>query len=647
MPTISTHSPRRYCQPWFYIGLLALIAIKLRAKTFSRVGKGKNRDAQLHSLNLMTTLLALLLCCYSTAYAEEKTPAQASPPVVEQKSTSAASDKTKPATKIADAESEPKTQAQAQLESSMDNVKVIEKTLTTLRKEIDNSKKGAVLNRATIKDGLDLISSQLKDAHVDLEDMRSLISTQGIHLEKLKNDLLTLKKNDLAALQRSLNTNAADVNSQKFLIENYASGGYETLLKIAELSTKLDKLSQGQSVQKDSKQNERISMIKDLDRLWLLLAIVMASFVPIAFAIANNKEHNKPLLDGATAQQGVVLVCLAAFFGYFILGFSFMFGPSTGGWLGSMGFVLLGNATEPSLKSTFAFAEFLLYQANFVLFAALIIYTAIGRQLSGIAHLLLALFVGTLLVPVFGHWAWAGHFITDNKGWLETIGFVDAGGATTINTLAAGFVLAWLWRVGKHKPASHDPDHPENEPVYCASALFFLAISVAGFTAGSLSISSNQIAPTLLNVGLAASAGGLAALLHYRYTRIDKGQVTRSLGGFVTGLVAVSATASTLDFAEALIVGAIAGLIHNITYTLLRKSILQQVWQVRAAYIVAIHGAGGIWGSVCVALFGTEGLFAMPNMGQLGLQLTGTASALIYSIGLANAVFFLYARYNK
>jgi Amt family ammonium transporter len=343
----------------------------------------------------------------------------------------------------------------------------------------------------------------------------------------------------------------------------------------------------------------------------------------------------------------VVLVCLAAFLGFFILGFSLMFGPSAGGWLGSVGFVLMGNATDPALKPAFSFAEFLLYQANFVLLAALVIYTAIGRHLSTMAHLLLALFVGIVLVPIFGHWALAGHYMAGNKGWLESIGFIDVGGATTINTVAAGFTLAWLWRLGKQKTASHDPGHPENEPVYCASALFFLALSMAGFTAGSLSISSNQIATTLLNVGLAASAGGITAVLHYRYSRIDKGQITRCLGGFVTGLVAVSATAPTLDFAEALVVGAIAGLIHNGAYALLRKSLLPHPWQVRAAYLVAMHGAGGVWGSVCVALFGTQGLFAMPDIGQLGLQLTGSASAVVYSAGLANAVYFLYLRYKK
>lgn len=549
-----------------------------------------------------------------------------------------AADKDKSAL-LPEAEMDPKTQAQAQLENSLDNLKVIEKTMTALRKEIDNSKKGTVLNRATIRDGLELISSQLKEADAGMQDMRNNIAAHAITLDKLKTDLSTLRQ--------EISTNAADVSAQKFLIENYAAGGYETLLKIADIGAKLEKLSQGQTIQNDHKQNERISMIKDLDRLWLLLAIVLVSLAPVAFALSSNREHYKPLLDGTPHHHGLLLICLCTFLSYFILGFGLMFGPSAGGWLGAANYVLAGKFDDPHLKSLFAFAEFLLYQTGFVLLAALIIYTAVGRQLSTAAHLLLASFIGSILIPVFGHWAWAGRYLNSNKGWLEAAGFIDAGGATIIHSIAAWFALGLVWKLSTQKSPAHEPDHSENEPVYLSSALFLLCLSMLGYTTGTLSIASNQIAATMVNVGLAASAGGFMAFLHYRFFRVDKGQITRSMGGFAAGLVAVSASAPTLAFTEALVVGAMAGILHNTAFSFLRKYILKQVWQVRTAYVVAIHGVGGVWGSVCVALFGMEGLFALPSMSQLGFQLTGIVSALLYGIGLANGVFLVYASYKN
>jgi Amt family ammonium transporter len=610
MPTTSTRSTSQHRQSWFYVVLL------------------------------------WLLCCQCTAYAEEKTATPPSVPAVEQKATPVATDKTKPATETADAESEPKTEAQAQLENSMDNVKVIEKTLAALRKEIDSSKKGAVLNRTSIKDALDLINSQLKGAYTGLDGIRSNIATNAMGLEKLKADLSAIDtrlKNNASELEGKINTNAADISSQKFLVENYAAGGYEILLKMADISTKLENLSQGQTVQNDQKQDERISMIKDLNRLWILLAVVLVSVTPLAFVLSCNREHYKPLQDGTPQHKAVLLVCLSVFMGYFMVGFGLMFGKSAGGWLGISSYVLGNKTIDPTMTPLFDFAEFALYQANFTLFAALIVYVAVGRQLSSAAHLLLALFVAIVLVPVFGHWAWAGHYITGNKGWLESAGFIDAGGSTTIHSVSAWFALALAWKLGSQKPPSHDPDQTENDPVYSSAAVLILWLSSLGFTTGSLSISNIQIAATMLNVGLAASAGGITAFLHYRYSRIDKGQMTRALGGCVTGLVAVAASAPTLSLLEAVLVGASAGIIHNIGFSLLRKYVLHQAWQVRTAYMVAIHGLGGVWGTLCVVMFGSEG----PSISLLAAQLEGIAIALVYSVGLANVVFLLFSVYKR
>ncbi|SJM94919.1 Ammonium transporter (fragment) [Crenothrix polyspora] len=131
--------------------------------------------------------------------------------------------------------------------------------------------------------------------------------------------------------------------------------------------------------------------------------------------------------------------------------------------------------------------------------------------------------------------------------------------------------------------------------------------------------------------------------MHYRYSRIDKGQMTRALGGCVTGLVAVAASAPTLSLLEAVLVGAIAGIIHNIGFSLLRKYVLHQAWQVRTAYMVAIHGLGGVWGTLCVVMFGSEG----PSISLLAAQLEGIVIALVYSVALANAVFLLFGLYKR
>lgn len=543
-----------------------------------------------------------------------------------------------PGTGTVDGQATPKEEAQSKIENSMDNIEIIQQTLESLRTEIENSKEDATLNRSsmdTIKNGLEQIDIKLKEAYSGLDESRNNITTNTTDIEKLKTDLLSLS--------RDVRTNASDIYSQKSLIEGNATRLYEILITIADLTKQLETLQGSSSQTEEKKQDEQKTLIKDLNRLWILLAIVLVSLTPLAYVLTSSRDHYKPLPDGTPQHQGILLVCLGVFLGYFTVGFGLMFGVSANGWIGMSSYLLGSETADPNQTPLFPFAEFALYQTGFAMLASLIVYTAIGRQLSAASHLLLALFVGVILIPVFGHWAWAGQFIPGNKGWLEATGFMDAAGSITIHSVAAWFAFMLVWKLGKQntEPTSHDKAN--DEAAYSSSAVLFLWLSWFGFTTGTLPISSNQIAPTMLNVGLAAASAGIVAFLHYSFFHTGKGMIARALGGFVTGLVAVAASAHLLTFLEALAVGMTAGLIHNLAFSVLRKQFLPQSWQARAAYLVAIHGVGGVWGSLCVALLGSEGMFAVPNVNQMLYQLEGIAVGLLYSIVLAHVAWMLLA----
>jgi Amt family ammonium transporter len=543
-----------------------------------------------------------------------------------------------PSTGTPDAPATPKEQAQSKIENSMDNIEIIQQTLESLRTEIDNSKEDATLNRSsmdTIKNGLEQIDIKLKEAYSGLDTSRNNITTNTTDIEKLKTDLL--------ALSRDVRTNASDIYSQKSLIEGNATRLYEILITIADLTKQLEALQGSETKVADKKQEEQTTLMQSLNRLWTLLAIVLVFLTPLAYVLTSSREHYKPLPDGTPQHQGVLLVCLGAFLGYFLIGFGLMFGTSANGWIGTSSYLLSSDVADPNQAPLFPFAEFVLYQAGFTMLAALIIYTAIGRQLSAAAHLLLALFVGIILEPIFGHWAWAGQFIPGNKGWLETSGFIDAAGSTTIHSVAAWFAFVLVWKLGRQHTEQTNSTKANDDAAYSSSAVLFLWLSWLGLTTGTLPISGNQIGSTMLNVILAAASAGLIAFLHYSFFHTGKGMIARALGGFVTGLVAIAASAHSLSFLEALIVGISAGLLHNLAFSLLRQQFLTQAWQARAAYLVTIHGVGGIWGSLCVALLGSEGTFATPNVAQLLYQLQGIAVGLVYSVVLAQVAWILLA----
>ena len=533
------------------------------------------------------------------------------------------------------------TETTAEGESAGNGIQVIQEMVETLRSDVSTSKVTIESTQTRIKSinaALELLDKNLLKTNEELGDSREEVRVSIKNIEKLSEEVVSLS--------RDIRANTADMVSQKSLIEDNSIRVYEILIRIGALSERLENAALS-SRGSGGKHNDALkeSINKDMNRLWMLLSTVLVFFTPLAFVLSSNKDA--PLADGTEQHQGMLLACLGVFLGYFLVGFGLMYGESLSGWIGIPTHLSAEGLLKPGLEKNFPFSEFVMYKMGFEMLAALIVYVAIGRQLSGASHMLLALFVGALLIPVYGHWVSSSSYIELNPGWLEGAGFVDQAGAMTINTIAGWFSFILAWRMGVSNPLPSS-GRASDQPVYSSSATILLWLSWMGFTTGTLPISSDQISHVMLNVSLAASAGGITAFLHYVFFNSDSSKIARGLGGFVSGLVAISACAQSVTYAEALLLGAVAGLLQNYAYGHLRKRYLNQDWQVRAAYLVAIHGVAGIWGALCFALLGTQGNFSKPNLPQLVIQIQGIAAAVAYSILMAYVVLTIIRnRQNK
>lgn len=518
-----------------------------------------------------------------------------------------------------------------QLQSALDALRLeIKKSSTESANLTDNKIK-------TIKEGFNAVEKKIQQIFDTLENDKALINNNK--------DGLQINKKELAAIFRETRANITDIGSQKSLIEDNSIRLYELLVKVDAISETLRHTSRNASTVKNETTTPAHGLsptIKnDLDRLWMLLSIMLVSLSPLAFVFSSNKNQFPALKDGTPHHQGIILVCIGAFLSFVLVGFGFMYGSTASGWIGLSSYILEGSVALSNLGSKIPFIDFLLYQAGFIMFAALIVYTAIGKQLSAASHLLVAIFVGALLIPIFGHWAWSEQFLAANRGWLESLGFIDHSGATVINIVAAWFAFMIIWKLGtSNNPDDHQKTH-SNYPVYSAAATLFLWLSWQGFSTGTQPISDSQIPLIILNSGLAATAGGMMAFLHSLFFYADKGQIGRGISGFIAGLVAIAACAPSVTVLEAIAIGVSAGIIQNIAFTYLSKHFLKADSQIPAAYIVSIHGVGGIWGTLCVALLRTEGTFSAPNTIQLFIQIQGIAAALVYSLVMGHIAYLI------
>jgi len=396
--------------------------------------------------------------------------------------------------------------------------------------------------------------------------------------------------------------------------------------------------------QSSAPQNKEKRIIKDLNRLWVILAIILVSFAPFAFMLMSKPTIQHNVVESTSTNNGndVMLIWLAAFLGYFIVGFSLMYGTSAS----SISLAGMSSESAGGLVAGRPYLEFILYQSSFAVLFALLVHFMLSQHLQQRSHVLIALLIGMVIFPVLGHWVWAGHFFHGNQGWLQSIGFIDVGGATIIHSAAAWFVLIIAWKLNDSETVKQEMT-AGNAPLYSGISICLLWLAVVGFNTGLLSISSQELIKTILNIALAAGSAAMTLFLYHAFVKNNAETTPLPLCGFVSGLVAISAVSTMVTPLEAIIVGVVAALVQHISLTLLKSTLLKKEEQSRVAILVSVHGFAGVWGTLSVALLGTDGRFGVVDVTQLSTQGIGIAAILVYSVVFAWVIVSVFALYQK
>ena len=109
------------------------------------------------------------------------------------------------------------------------------------------------------------------------------------------------------------------------------------------------------------------------------------------------------------------------------------------------------------------------------------------------------------------------------------------------------------------------------------------------------------------------------------------------LGGALGGLVAITACAHVVTPVSAVIIGLIAGVIHNYAYEFISDTLFLD----DVVGAIAVHGFCGVWGILSVALFGIADRLPHSMLTQLGVQALGCVVCFIWAYGMSYLVFTL------
>ena len=373
----------------------------------------------------------------------------------------------------------------------------------------------------------------------------------------------------------------------------------------------------------------------NINHVWVMVAACMVFFMQLGFtSYEAGFSQSKNAISISIRNLVEFLVSSLAFY---VVGFGLMFGSSHMGWIGTNHFFASGvTSHHVNLAYTFFF-----YQLVFAATASTIVSGAIAERSSFIPNVIGPAFMVGVIYPIFGHWAWGNLFYPEQAGWLGRLGFIDFAGSTVVHSIGGWFALAGALvlgpRIGKYNPdGSSNPMGLHNVPL-ATLGTFFLWFGWFGFNGGSLLRASADIGLVITNTNMAAAAAGVSALI-FNYATEKRLNAGKLFTAILAGLVAITAGSSRVTPDGAIYIGLITGIVSILAQDFIEK-ILKIDDPVAA---VAVHGVGGVIGTLCVAPFAEKSTLLVEGsrLHQLGIQAVGVGIAFAWSFGLGMLFFW-------
>ena len=313
------------------------------------------------------------------------------------------------------------------------------------------------------------------------------------------------------------------------------------------------------------------------------------------------------------------LACLMSIL-WLVAGYSIAFGDGSGGIWGGLGKMFLYGVDTSSLSGTLPEVLFFAFQMTFAIITpALIVGAYVERVKFSFVLAFSGLWMLICYAPVV-HWIWGGGMLSDG-GILGEIGVRDFAGGIVVHQTAGTAALVLAILLGARK----DKSRPPHNPGYVMVGAALLWVGWYGFNGGSQLAADGGAAMAITVTHISAATASLTWAL---WERIKHG--TASLVGMVTGTIAglasITPASGFVGPLEALIIGAIAGIlclegVHAIRDRLKIDDTLD---------VFAVHGIGGIFGTVMLAILGHASW-----VGQLGGVLIVGLYATVISIIIA------------
>jgi len=366
------------------------------------------------------------------------------------------------------------------------------------------------------------------------------------------------------------------------------------------------------------------------DTAWILTATALVLFMTLpglALFYAGLVAHKNIV---SVLMHHFALACLMSVL-WVVAGYSLAF-SGDGAYLGDLGNLFMSAITLDSLSGTIPESLFAAFQMTFAIITPALI---IGAYVERIRFSAVLIFSGLWLLVVYApvtHWVWGG-------GFMAAMGVMDFAGGIVVHATAGTAALVAALVIGKRRnfPSSVQPPH---SPVLTMIGACMLWIGWFGFNGGSALASGGGAAMALLVTHISAAVASLVWMV-IEWKKFGRPSLVGIVTGMVAGLATVTPASGFIGVPGGIILGLAGGYLCYVAVDIIRNRLHID----DSLDVFAVHGVGGIIGSLLVAALATDsfsGLGLADGMSiasQFGVQAICVAITVIWTAIASYAIF--------
>ena len=329
------------------------------------------------------------------------------------------------------------------------------------------------------------------------------------------------------------------------------------------------------------------------DTAWIIVATALVLFMtlPGLALFYGGLVRARNVLS--VFMQVYAIACLMSVL-WLVAGYTIAFGSGTSGYWGGLDKMFLLGVDADALSGTLPEVLFFAFQMTFaVITPALIVGAYVERINFSFVLIFSGLWMLLCYAPVV-HWIWGGGMMADG-GIFGEVGTKDFAGGIVVHETAglAALLLAMILGPRKNRTT------PPHNPGYVMIGASMLWVGWFGFNGGSQLAADGGAAMALTVTHISAATASLTWAL-WEKIKYGKASLVGIVTGTIAGLASITPASGFVGPIEALVIGAVAGILCQEAVNVVRNTLKID----DTLDVFAVHGVGGIFGTLMIAGFG-------------------------------------------